>query len=217
MKRGIVFFLLLTSAVAVSACSALPGLRVITGQDTEETTQDQTVEALDLVMADKTGMTDPTLVAAADRIEAASGNVDVIEIRPDLDNRVFQVNMLYRPPQTENTLQGQVERNESLRRAIELTWQGTMLDSEGTDLIHITLMQPQSITTLDNGVSFIGIVVADAEIERGAAASYLAGDRSLGNFFDLIALGTLTYQQPNTLELYEGQPNHPMFMLAGLQ
>jgi hypothetical protein len=172
------------------------------------------VAALDLVMADKTGTSDPSLFAAADRIEAASGDVDIIEIRKDDENRLFNVAMLFRPPQGDGSQQAQLAQLDSLRRAVELTWQGTMLDSEGTDLLRVRLMEPASITTLDNGQSFVGIVSADTEIERSAAATYLAGTRSLATFFDLIAQGTMSYDRPQQTEIYAGQPNHPLFMLT---
>lgn len=213
MKRGLIVQFVLILALLITGCSSLPGLRVLTGQDADTTVADRTVESLDLVMADKTGSTDPSLIAAADRIEAASPNVDIIEIRQDVENRVFNINMLFLPPQVENTLEGQVALYDAVRRSIELSWQGSMLESEGSDVLHVTMMAPQSITTLDNGASFIGIVIADSQIERGAAVSYLAGERSLTTFFDMIAQGTLSYVNPSELILYEGQPNHPMFML----
>ena len=213
MKRGLVLKSVLILVLVMTGCSSLPGLRVLTGQEGSETVADRTVESLDLVMADKTGSTDPSLIAAADRIEAASPNVDIIEIRQDVENRVFNINMLFVPPQVENTLEGQVAIYDALRRSIEVSWQGSMRESEGSDVLRVTMMSPQTITTLDNGASFIGVVVADSEIERGAAASYLAGERSLTTFFDMIAQGTLNYVNPSELTLYEGQPNHPMFML----
>ncbi|MBE2184905.1 MAG: hypothetical protein IAE89_15860 [Anaerolineae bacterium] len=214
MRRGLKFSGLFILIFTVSACNSLPGLRVLTGQDNSQTLADNTVAALDLVMADKTGLTEPPLLASADRIEAASGDVDIIEIRADAESRVFSVNMLFSPPASDaSTMEGQVAQLNALRRAIELTWQGTMLDSEGSDVLRVTLLAPQSIQTLDSGESFIGIVVADSSIDRAAAASYLAGSRSLDAFFDLIAQGTLAYTAPSSLELYEGHPNHPMYML----
>ena len=215
MNRGAGFRVGILLVLLFTGCSSLPGLRVLTGEDGEASVADRTVQSLDLVMADKTGATDPALIAAADRIEAASSNVDVIEIRQDFEHRIFNINMLFSPPQVDNTLEGQVALYDALRRSIELTWQGTMRESEGSDVLSVTLMAPQTITTLDNGESFIGIVVANAEIERGAAVSYLAGERSLTTFIDLIAQGTLSYSNPNEMMLYEGQPNHPMFMLPG--
>ncbi|KXK16105.1 MAG: hypothetical protein UZ15_CFX003002755 [Chloroflexi bacterium OLB15] len=214
MRRGLKLSGLFLFLVVASACNSLPGLRVLTGQENSESVADNTVSALQLVMADKTGLTEPTLIASADRIEAASGDVDIIEIRSDPESRVFTVNMLFNPPAADtSTMEGQMAQYNALRRAIELTWQGTMLDSEGTDVLRVTLLAPQSIQTLDSGESFIGIVIADASIDRAAAASYLAGSRSLDNFYDLIAQGTLAYTSPTSIELYEGHPNHPMFML----
>jgi hypothetical protein len=214
MRRVVSTFLVLIVAGVVAGCSDMAGLRVLTGETDAETLTDRTVEALDLVMADKSGLTDPAIVAAADRIEAATnGTVDIIEIRNDPETRVFTVDMMFSPPQSDGSVQAQVAQLDALRRAIELTWQGTMRESEGSDLLRVILMAPQDIVTLDNGVSFIGIVLADAQIERGAAAGYLAGTRSLNAFFDLIAQGTLAYEQPDQMILYEGQPNHTMFML----
>lgn len=214
MRRVTQFGLIMAAGLLAVGCSSLPGLRVLTGQDTPDTTAEITVAALDLVMADKSGATDPAIIAAADRIEAAtSGTVDIVEIRSNFETRIFSVDMLFRPPRSDGSLEGQIAELEALRRAIELTWQGTMRESDGTDLIRVLMMQPADIVTLDNGTSFVGIVLADAQIERGAAAAYLSGTRSLNTFFDLIATGTLAFEQPNQLVLYEGQPNHPLFML----
>lgn len=214
MRRVIQFGFFIAAGLLAVGCSSLPGLRVLTGQDTPDTTAEITVAALDLVMADKSGATDPAIIAAADRIEAATnGTVDIVEIRSDFETRIFSVDMLFRPPRSDGSLEGQIAELEALRRAIELTWQGTMRESDGTDIIRVQMMQPADIVTLDNGTSFVGIVLADAQIERGAAAAYLSGTRSLNTFFDLIANGTLSFEQPNRLVLYEGQPNHPMFML----
>jgi hypothetical protein len=217
MRRGLAILLFLISVFVLAGCQSLPGLQVLLGQDPQSNPSaaaSQTVAAMDLVMADKTGRTEPALFAAADRIEAASGEVDIIEIRRDDENHLFNVAMLFRPPQGDGSQQAQLAQLDSLRRAIELTWQGTMRDSEGTDLLRVRLMEPASITTLDNGQSFVGIVTADAEIERSAAATYLAGTRSLATFFDLIAQGTLSYDRPQQTEIYTGQPNHPLFMLS---
>lgn len=213
MRRVLSLNVLALLVILLAGCGSLPGLRVLTGQEGDEASVNRSVEALDLVMADKTGATDPALTAAADRIEAANASVDIIEIRQNLDDRLFSVNLLFRPPNTDNSLQGQAAQLDALRRAIELTWQGTMRASEGADLISVRLLNPQGIATLDNGLSFVGVVLADAQIERAAAANYLAGTRSLNTFFDLIAQGTLVYETPDELQLYEGQPNHPLFML----
>ncbi|MDZ4767344.1 MAG: hypothetical protein SGI73_22625 [Chloroflexota bacterium] len=218
MRRVVSSFVVLLFTLAAAGCSDMAGLRVLTGEADQETLTDRTVEALDLVMADKSGMTDPAIVAAADRIEAAtSGSVDIIEIRNNAETRIFTVDMMFNPPQSDGSVQGQIAQLDALRRAIELTWQGTMRESEGSDLLRVILMAPQDIVTLDNGVSFIGVVLADAQIERGAAAGYLSGTRSLNGFFDLIAQGTLSYEQPEQMILYEGQPNHSMFMLGAAQ
>ncbi len=216
MFRGRFLRVLVLSTILVAGCSQLPGLQVLTGQasQTGGGTTSTTVQALDLVMADKTGATDPGITAAADRIEAADSMIDIIEIRKDTDSRVFTVNMLFNPPQTDtSTLQGQVAQLDALRRAFEVTWQGMMDASDGTDQLDITLIYPQSIATLDHGRSFIGQVIAEGTIDRSAAATYLAGARNLNNFFDMVINGTLNYQQPTTFVPYQGTPNHPMFML----
>ncbi len=214
MRRVYLFPFVLLSALLVVSCSSLPGLRVLTGEGSPEANADQTVQALDLVMADKFGRTDPAISAAADRIEAAAGNVDIIEIRKDDEARTFQVNLLFAPPRVDmQTLDGQIALLDSLRRTAELTWQGTMQASEGADILRILILGAQQISTLDNGASYIGIVQAQMEIDRAEAASYLAGARSLTQFNDLIVMGTLNYASPSEMTLYEGQPNHPMFML----
>lgn len=214
MRRALQLLILLSLGIAVSACSSLPGLRVLTGQTNGTTAADTIVQTADFVMADKTGLTDPALLAAADRIEAASGTVDIIEIRSEPEQRAFIVDMLFSPPQSDPTTQaGQIAQLDSLRRAIELTWQGTMNVSTDADLLQVTLYAPQTVQTLDNGTSFVGIAIAQAGIERSAAVSYLAGERSLERFFDLIAQGTLVYTSPESVELYQSVPNHPMYML----
>ncbi len=211
--RFVVFSLLALLSVS---CSSLPGLRVLTGQAEQQNVANRTVESLDLVMADKSGTTSPALIAAADRIEAAALNsVDIIEIRSDLDNRILRVDMLFRPPQADtSTVEGQAAQLEALRRAVELTWQGTMRDSEGTDLLQVVILAPANVVTLDKGQGFLGAVAYDIEIERSAAASYLRGERSLNTFYDLIVQGTLSIESPQGFVLYEGRPNHPVFMLG---
>ena len=215
MRRVSLLPFVLLSAFLIVGCSSLPGLRVLTGEQNGQTNADQTVQALDLVMADKFGRTDPAISAAADRIEAAAGNVDIIEIRKNDDERLFQVNLLFaRPPVDTSTLDGQIAMLDSLRRAAELTWQGTMQASEGADILRILILGAQQISTLDNGASYIGFIQARMEIDRADAAAYLAGTRSLTQFNDLIVMGTLNYNTPSEMTLYEGQPNHPMFMLS---
>jgi hypothetical protein len=201
-----------------AGCSVFPGLRVLNGEDPSTIDSgDPTVELSDLVMADKTGSTDPSLMLAADRIESASGNVDIIEIRKDETDDVFVTNMLFNPPADANgqSQEGLVSLYTAIQRAMELTWQGTMDDSQGISALRISFIQPQGIPTLDHGgTSFVGIVLLNAQIERSDAIRYLAGPRSLSDFLDLIANGTLQYESPQTTQLYQGQPNHPLFMLA---
>ncbi len=213
--RSFVFIALF--AVLMTGCSSLPGLRVLTGQEDEQTVADRTVQIVELVMADKTGSTDPSIIAAADRIEQAATTIDIVEIRQNQDTGIFEIKMLFRPPQTENTLQGQIQQLEALRRAFELSWQGTLRESVGSEVIRVTILQPAPIDTLNAGVAYAGIVVAEGDIERAAAISYLSGERSLIAFNDLIVDGTLAYYSPEQLTFYEGSPNHPMFMLPAGQ
>jgi hypothetical protein len=218
MFRGRIFRIVTLVTLLAAGCSRMEGLRVLTGQadqNTSTTVSDQAVEALDLVMADKTGATDPGLMAAADRIEAADDMIDIIEVRKHADERVFIINMLFAPPQSDtSTLQGQIDQLDALRRAFEVTWQGMMQQSEGTDTINVRMIYPQSLSTLDHGRSVVGFIIAEGTIERAAAASYLAGARNLSNFYDMILDGRLTYQRPTDFQMYQGTPNHPMFMLA---
>ena len=198
MFRGRILGFVLLSAVLASGCSQLPGLRVLTGQTEEGVSGDLTVSALDLVMADKSGAADPGISAAANRIEAADTMIDIIEVRKDTEGRVFTVNMLFNPPQVDgSTLEGQIAQLEALRRAFEVTWQGMMPESEGTDRIDVRLLYPQSIATLDHGQSFIGYLIAQASIDRAEAAAYLAGARNLNNFYDMVINGALEYQTPD--------------------
>lgn len=202
------------SLLVVTGCSSLPGLRVLTGQDSGEVAQNRVVETLDLVMADKTGATDPSLLATADRIEAATGNVDIIEIRSDAEADAFVVNMLYAAPQVPQTLEGQAMSLDARRRAIELTWQAVLDQSVGSDTIQINLLFPMPVATLDTGASYIGQVIVNAVIGRDDVAAYLNGPRNLDTFYGLILDGTLSYTSPESFQLYQGQPNHPLFMLA---
>ena len=217
MFRGRILQVVVLSVILVSGCSKLPGLRVLTGQDAQGNnvaTTDQTVQVLNLVMADKTGATDPSLLAAADRIEAADKQINIIEVRRNDQTRVFTVNMLLDLSGIDGSTQaGQIEYLDRTRRAFELTWQGTLQASEGTDQIDIKLLGPGQIATLDHGSSFVGILIAEGQIDRTEAARYLSGARNLSNFYDLIVNGTLSYQVPSQQVLYSGTPNHPMFML----
>lgn len=214
MKTHAAFRWSLLLLFLVAGCSSLPGLRVLTGQDSEEASANRVVETLDLVMADKTGATDSSLMATADRIEAATGTVDVIEIRPDLEADLFVVNMLYAAPQVPQTVEGQVMALDARRRAIELTWQAVLEQSAGADSLEVNLLRPLQVNTLDTGLSYIGQVIASTSIGRDDATLYLSGPRNLDSFYGLILAGTLSYTSPESFLLYEGQPNHPLFMLG---
>lgn len=217
MTPGRVLRIVVLLAILASGCSQLPGLRVLTGQDPNGTgtSGDLTVQALDLVMADKSGASDPGISAAANRIEAADNMVDIIEVRKDTEARVFTVNMLFSPPQVDTaTQEGQIASLDAQRRAFEVTWQGMMPESEGTDRIDIRLLAAGRISTLDHGESFVGVVVAEISIERAKAAAYLAGARNLNNFVDMLLNGDVQYNSPTDFIPYEGTPNHPMFMLS---
>jgi hypothetical protein len=210
-----VFRLFALAVVFAAGCSVFPGLRVLTGEQTAGTNA-EVAQIAELVMADKTGATDPSLMAAADRIEAASPYVDIIEIRKDETNNTFVVNMLFQPPAESNgqTQAAMLSLYTAIQRAMELTWQGTLRESEGTGAIQVNFIVPQGIPTLDAGTSFIGFVMVTSEIERFAAIDYLSGSRNLNDFLDLIVNGTLLYENPQGSELYMGQPNHPLFMLG---
>lgn len=218
MKLSMRFLLLLAIALLMaSGCSALPGLRVLSGQDSPDALADQVAELTDMVMADKSGTTDPSLLAAADRIEQASGAVDIIEIRQDTTDDMFTVYMLLQPPGQNTTQQEYVD---SLRRAIELTWQGTMQASQGSDVLKVVLLDLLPVPTLDKGLSFAGTVMLNSEIARSDAVAYLAHrPNSINDFINLIAQGKMTVDQPDqaSAELYTGQPNHPVFMLAQIE
>ncbi|MAS37674.1 MAG: hypothetical protein CL610_27000 [Anaerolineaceae bacterium] len=210
-----VFRVLALTLVFAAGCSVFPGLRVLTGEDVTGTNAEIT-QMSEIVMADKTGATDPSLMAAADRIEAASPFVDIIEIRKDEADDAFVVNMLFQQPadsegQTQAAL---ISLYTAIQRSMELTWQGTLRESEGTSTIRVNFIVPQGIPTLDSGTSFIGVVTVHSEIERVKAINYLSGPRNLNDFLDLIVDGTLSYENPQGGELYVGQPNHPLFMLG---
>src|SRR5689334_13173689 len=99
MKWNVRFAVFLVIAIIAGAgCSVLPGLRVIAGQDTGENAENRLVETTELVMANKSGTTDPALNGVADRIETASGGtIDIIEIRNDLNAHEFIVYALMLP------------------------------------------------------------------------------------------------------------------------
>lgn len=212
MKFSVRIWAFIGMALFVAAgCSALPGLQVLAGQDTQSALAERAAELTDLVMGDKSGNTDPAMTIAADRIEAANNSiVDIIEVRKDLTADTFTVYMLLNMPQGIT----RADANEILRRAIELTWQGTLQQSLGSDLIKVVLLNPSAIPTLDKGPSFVGVVVLDAQIAREDMVAYFAKrPNTLQDFVDLIAQGKMTINQPEQ-EIYAGQPNHPVFMLG---
>ena len=205
-------FLLIT-VLAGAGCSALPGLRVLAGQDTGENAENRLVETSELVMVNKTGTTDPALNSVADRIESAAGNtIDIIEIRNDLNKRSFQVYALYL---MDSTLSQADEVNRE-RRAFELVWRGIMQQSIGAETLDIALVYPVPVNTLDRGQSFVGYVISTVTIARNAALTYLNGSPSLQNFVGLVAEGSLAFNQPSQPPLYSGTPNHPVFMISQL-
>ncbi|MBI1278730.1 MAG: hypothetical protein GC179_11440 [Anaerolineaceae bacterium] len=215
MKWNIRFAAFLLMAVlAGTGCSVLPGLKVLSGQDTGEAAENRLVESSELVMANKSGTTDPALNGVADRIEtAAGGSIDIIEIRNDLNIHQFQVYALIIPDPSLDQL-GQLNQ---FRRAIELTWRGIMQQSIGDETLKVALVFPGRVQTLDRGPGFLGVIGATATIDRADALVYLdSGSPSLQNFAGLITDGKLAYDVPPDQELYRGTPNHPVFMLSNL-
>ncbi len=201
-----------------AGCSSLPGLRVLSGQAAPEAAAERVVEITGLVMADKTGQTDPALISAADRIEAAAGgSIDIIEIRQDTRSDVFNIYMLYRGLSADASAQ---EQNDALRRALELTWQGMLQASQGSDIIRVNLLQPSMVPTLDKGLSFVARISATFDISRESVLTYLnKRPTTLQDFVNLIADGEMIFQSPQDGDtaFYDSQPNHPMFMLASIE
>lgn len=196
----------------VGGCSSLPGLRVLTGEDSGAPAE-QLVESADLVMADKSGSGDPSLMAAADRIEAASNVADIIEIRRDEADDAFNVNLVLPPPPADaSDTQAIFSYYDTLRRVVELTWQGTLHESEGADILRVIVLYPLQVQTLNSGSQFAGQIFVRTEIEREEALVYLASrPHSITDFRDLILSGILVYEAP-PVEIYQGEPNHPMYM-----
>jgi hypothetical protein len=216
MRIGSAVWMLIVGALLVSGCSVFPGLRVLTGQQ-DVTEASRSVESLDMVMADKSGGTDPLLLLIGDRIEAANPYVDVIEVRSDPATHIFTLSMIYVPPQTANTAQGAREQNDLIRRTVEIAWQAALAENDDADTFRVMFLFPNEIATLDNGPSFIGVMGPNFQIERSDAAAYLSGQPSLQAFGGLLADGTLIYNQPEAVELYAGSPNHPMFVLPSAE
>jgi hypothetical protein len=197
--------------VLLAGCSVFPGARVLLGQDDAAALAAESVDQVELVMADKGGNTNPSLAAAADRIEAANSRaVDIIEIRNDENTSTFEVAMLLNIPQGATDQ----EQFSAIRRAFELTWQGTLRESQGDERIRIQLLSPLTIPTLDSRTSFAGQVIAVSEILRVDAVAYLS-QRPLTDqdFSSLLSLERLSFDQPEQFELYSGTPNHPSFLL----
>lgn len=201
--------LILAAALAISGCSVFPGLRVITGQQDAIEPQ-RTVESIDLVMADKTGGTDPSVLLIGDRIEAALQSVDVIEVR-ETNPGTFDVEMIFNT----SGIQSQRDLFEALRRASEVTWRAVLAQNiNELQTIQVTFLAPMAIDTLDNGPSFLGQRLLSLDIDRADAAAYLSiPQTSLQTFQDLIVDGKLRIDEPTSAEFYQGDPNHPMFMM----
>jgi hypothetical protein len=212
------YTLLLIGLLVSTGCSALPGLRVLTGQDSAENVSSQVIEQTNLVMGDKSGTTDPSLTAAADRIEQANGGtIDIIQIGRNEAQDVFEVDLLWSPDNltAESTT---ADVYDTLRRFVELTWQGTMQESQGSDMIYVNVLSPIPVTTLDSGSTFIAQVNFKLQIPRSEAISYLSHrPNDVQDFVNLIADGKMIFDSPTQQELYEGTPNHPVFMLAAMQ
>jgi hypothetical protein len=212
--------LLMIVLLFAAGCSEMEGLRVLTGEDQANgATGGGSAQTIDLVMADKTGGTDPSLIQAAYRIEAANTVqndplVDIIEIRRDEARRELYVAMLYLLPLPSGSspLEQLALELDNFRRAFESVWLGTQDDADGLDTYRIALLEVTSITTLDNGQSIAANVAVETRIDTADAQAYLAGERSLTNFQALVLENKMTYlysagfaRQP-----YQGQPNHPL-------
>lgn len=204
----------LLALFVVAGCQSLPGLRVLSGEDSADVNADRIAETTTLVMGDKSGLTDPSLMEAANRIERATDdNLDIVEIRRDLNNDVFDVAMLYTPPAQDATGQ---EIYDLFRRYTELTWQGIMNDSAGSDVLSLQFLAPGRFTSLDKGPSIFGVITIRSQITRQDAMLYLSAPHTLNDFVDMIAQGRMTFDLLTNTELYEGEPNHPVFMLGNL-
>jgi hypothetical protein len=214
MKWNFLFAAFLGIAVLVGAgCSVLPGLKVLSGQDTGENAQNRLVETTELVMANKAGTTDPVLNGVADRIEAAAGGtLDIVEIHNDLNTHTFEVYALI----ALDTTQSQLDILNQERRAYELTWRGIMQQSITDQTLNINLLVPFTVQTLDKGLGYGAYIYATATIARDDALVYLNGTPSLQNLANLISDGKLAFNQPSSPTLYEGTPNHPVFLTAKL-
>jgi hypothetical protein len=207
--------LALAAGILAAGCSRLPGLQVLSGQDTADTQANRVANNVDLIMADKSGNTNPALLAAADRIEAATGNVDVVEIEQNLNDRSLDIDLIWQLAGNPNSsnMQDQLDYYNSIRRAVELTWQATLRESDHLDRLHIEVLLPQTLNTLDNGPSLYAIRQVIIDIARQDAVDYLAKPHNLDDFIGLVADGKMSFGPPQDSPLYIGTPNHPVFMI----
>jgi hypothetical protein len=198
-----------------AGCSTFPGLRVLTGETTADGLVAESVEVADLVMADKSTVGDPSLLAAADRIEAASGFVDIIEIRRLDDEDAFVVNLVIQDAILPTDINTQIRFLDILRRFVELSWQGTLQESEGSGVLKVNVYVARTVASLNSGDSLIGFLLITTEIDREDALVYLSHrPNTLDDFAGLVVDGILQYDEPAGSVIYDGEPNHPMFMLA---
>jgi hypothetical protein len=213
MKTRVPFYLFLIALLAFMAgCDAFPGLRAVTGGNTTAN-QNRAVSELNLVMADKTGATDPSLIAIADRIESASTIGDVIEIRENLDVGSYDVSVVLwvEPPTTQ---QEAIQQYDQMRRIQEYAWIALLPQSEDVANFRVTFLAPARVNTIDNGASFVGQVVFRSSIERANAADYLTHERNLEVFFNMIAAGRISVEYPQSAIYYDGVPNHPLLQVS---
>ena len=196
MKTWKYIGLLAVTALMIAGCDTFPGLRALSGDNSPQAQAETAVQTFDMVMADKSGNVDESLLTAADRLEAGAGNVDVVEIREDPAHDSFNVYMIANIDTSSQTAQ-----IESIRRTLELTWLATMRESERSGLLDVKFLAPLQVTTLDNGPSFV--------LE---AVKYLSHPHDLNAFVNLILNGQMLIDQPQA-EQYTGEPNHPIFML----
>lgn len=212
MKTRLSLYLfLIATTVFMTGCDVFPGLRVLTGE-AEAASGNRAVAELDLVMADKSGSTDPSLIAIADRIEAASLYSDVIEIRENPEANSFDVSMVVRLGQPQ-TQQEELEQYDELRRIQEYVWLALIPQSDDVNQIRITFLGPVPISTIDNGDSYAAQVLMRTVVERADAADYLARERNLSTFDDMIVSGRVAVILPQSVTFYDGQPNHPLMAL----
>lgn len=152
-----------------------------------------------LRMGDKTAGMQPAWYAAADQIEAALSDVDVVDVHLDGDTLVAALIVRADDP-------------DAVRAAIEQAWRA-LLDASDAAVVRVERLDPRLVSTLDRGTSIIAFIAATAEIDRAAARDYLAQARSMTTFLDAVAAGTIRYAAFDMTRLYSGTPNHPTFLL----